>query len=84
MEKRTVEVRVIYGGETHSSLGYDTDILPENVPKMARSLMDTLYARLDDQISTAKQRAKRRRAKAKKRAGNNGKIVPDGGEEAGE
>ena len=78
-----VRVVVWHDNEVYMNQETENQILPENVPATARLLMDGIYLRLDDQVDVAKLRAHRRRQRSKKHAGNNGKIVLDGEEEAG-
>jgi len=84
MSEKYVTVSIRHGGEIIMEVETVVKVLPENVPATARALMDQLYVRINDHVSAAQLRTKRRRTRAKKRAGNNGKIVLDGGEEAGE
>lgn len=70
-----VQVCIKHGGDVVMHLSTDNNIKDENVPKAARLLMDTLYLRLDDQVSVAKFRAHRLRLRAKHREQAVGQAV---------
>ena len=67
MAEETVRVGIWHGDEIYMTKTSDTKILTQNVPKVARLLMDHLYLRLDDQVSMTKLRAHRRDLRSKRR-----------------
>lgn len=67
MAEKPVRAVIYHGNEPYMTKATENDILPENVPKAARLLMDDLYLRLDDQVSTAELRAHRQDLRQKKR-----------------
>lgn len=80
MTHRRVEVVVYYGADAHMRKATENDILPENVPKTARLLMDDIYLRLDDQVASAAFREHRRQLREKRlnertRGGSDGTRV---------
>lgn len=78
-----VAVVIIYGGDQYMKTATENLIKPENVPAAARLLMDTLYLRLDDQVSAAKLRAHRRRLRDNHRERAVGQVetlAPEKGE----
>lgn len=56
-----VEIVIYHGGDVYMRKSTDNDIKPENVPNVARLLMDDLYLRIDDQVSVAQLRAHQRK-----------------------
>ena len=62
-----VTVRIIHDDVVVMEKMTSENIIRDNVPKIARTLMDQLYTRLDDQVDAAKLRAHRRRLRAKRR-----------------
>jgi len=83
MAETPVRVVIYHGTEPVMTQSTENDIQPENVPAAARLLMDTLYLRLDDQVSVAKLRAHRRRLRDKHRERAVGQVGTNGEEEAG-
>ena len=67
MEDKPVRVGIWHGDDIYMTKCTENDIKAENIPATARLLMDQLYIRLDDQISTAKLRAHRRTMQDKRR-----------------
>jgi len=74
MADGNVRVGIWHGENIYMTITTENDILPENVPKTARLLMDELYLRLDDQVSVAKLRAHRRQLRDKHREQAVGKV----------
>lgn len=74
MAGKTVRVGIWHGDEIYMTQVTENDIKTENVPGIARILMDRIYLRLDDQIDAAKLRAHRRRLKDKHRGQAVGQI----------
>jgi hypothetical protein len=60
MDDKPVRVEVWHGNDVYMMKVTENGILPENVPKAARLLMDEIYLRLDDQVSVAELRKHRR------------------------
>ena len=83
-EAKPLTVSIRHGDKVHMELSAVTDILPENIPKTARALMDQLYTRLDDQVDAAKLRAHRRRLRTNHRERAVGQILATQEEGAGE
>lgn len=83
-EAKPITVSIRHGNRLHIELSSLTDILPENIPKTARALMDQLYLRLDDQVDVAKFRAHRRRLRTKHRERAVGQILTTQEKGAGE
>lgn len=67
MDDKPVRVGVWHGNDVYMTKVTENDILPENVPKAARLLMDEIYLRLDDQVSVAELRKHRRDLRQNKR-----------------
>lgn len=84
MADQLVNVVIWYDNEVYMAKSTENKILPENVPAAARLLMDTLYLRLDDQVTVAKLRAHRRRLRDKHREHAVGQVETQAAEEAGE
>lgn len=66
MTDKIVRVVVWHDNEVYMEKATENAIKPENVPNVARLLMDDIYLRLDDQVSVAELRAHRRDLRAKK------------------
>jgi len=79
----TVSVIVLYGNKNYMQKISDPNVLPENLPAIARVLMDNIYTRLDDQVDAAKLQAHRRRLRAKHREAAVGLILTPQSKEAG-
>lgn len=67
MAEMFVRVVIYHGNEVVMTQATENAIPSENVPKVARLLMDILYLRLDDQVDIAKLRAHRRQMRATRR-----------------
>lgn len=67
MADKTVRVGIWHGDEVYMTKATENAILSENVPNVARLLMDDLYLRVDDQVSAAQLRAHRRDLRRNKR-----------------
>ena len=83
MAEETVRVGIWHGEDIYMTKTSDTKIMSENVPKVARLLMDHLYLRLDDQVSMTKLRAHRRDLRDKRRERGVGQIHTTQEEEGG-
>lgn len=84
MADKTVRVVIWHGEDIHMTKSTENNILPENIPAVARLLMDELYLRLDDQVSAAKLRAHRRRLRDNHRERAVGQVETQEVEEADE
>lgn len=74
-EKQHLSVIIKYGEDIHMQATSETPIMSENIAPMSRFLMDGLYLRLDDQVTTAKLRAHRRRLRDKRRERAVGQVL---------
>lgn len=61
-----VEVVIYHGADVYMRKSAENDIKPENVPNVARLLMDDVYLRIDDQVSVAHLRKHRRDLREKR------------------
>jgi hypothetical protein len=74
MADKQVRVGIWHGDDIYMTKCTENDIKAENVPATARLLMDQIYLRLDDHVSTAKLRAHRRRLRGKRREQAVGRV----------
>lgn len=66
MTEGQVRVGIWHGDDVYMTKVTENDVKPENVPNIARLLMDDLYLRLDDQVSVAQLRKHRRDLRSKR------------------
>lgn len=66
MTEGTVRVGIWHGEDIYMTKVTENDIKPENVPNVARLLMDDIYLRIDDQVSVAQLRKHRRDLRSKR------------------